>query len=369
MSITQTGGTIFWGKRASKYNQPINTFIAKGADIVLNNAFSSKNIIFSGATINADPPVAEGTPTFTFTSPQVAAAQPATLATDAQGNMQTMFGFDTDNAMVTSDLSVLNLNAAPQAQYANNAALVTGNIASLTQANIASSTTGNQARANTTFAQVADDDDSYVIGSAASTGETGAAICSDAEIGVAQGKGIERVQHGERVVIKKGNVLFVPFKDTTVETPKGNVHIKAKSVALVSISEAGLAVYDLEDQHKGSVSVESNGHNIVLSPGRHVLVTAHHKAEFAQVNAIETVAHRNVSSTIKNGTKAHVTEFSIPTALDTIAPLKAMVKSSHPEAKKIADRMMKTTAIILQIGGGAGQYQHYFRPRMTAMGN
>ncbi|MBC7999866.1 MAG: hypothetical protein IAF58_18065, partial [Leptolyngbya sp.] len=52
-----------------------------------------------------------------------------------------------------------------------------------------------------------------------------------------------------------------------------------------------------------------------------------------------------------------------------IAPLKAMVKSNHPEAKKIADRMMKTTAIILQIGGGAGQYQHYFRPRMTAMGN
>lgn len=53
-------------------------------------------------------------------------------------------------------------------------------------------------------------------------------------------------------------------------------------------------MFDFDDQRKGSVSVEANGHNVVLSPGRHVMVTPHHAAEFAQINAIETVAHRRV---------------------------------------------------------------------------
>jgi len=126
-------------------------------------------------------------------------------------------------------------------------------------------------------------------------------------------------------------------------------------------------VYDIEDQHKGSVSVESNGHNQVLSPGRHVMITKHVTAEFGQVNAVETIAHRNLQSIVKNGYRAHTSEFSVLTAMDTVKPLKAMAMSNHPQAKHIADRMMKTTAILLQLGGNGGQYQHYFKPRMTAM--
>jgi hypothetical protein len=57
------------------------------------------------------------------------------------------------------------------------------------------------------------------------------------------------------------------------------------------------------------------------------------------------------------------------TALDSVKPLKALAMSKHVNAKQIADRMMKTTAIIFQIGGAAGQYQHYFKPRMTAYRN
>ena len=98
------------------------------------------------------------------------------------------------------------------------------------------------------------------------------------------------------------------------------------------------------------------------------MITKHQEAEFAQINAVETIAHRNVASTVKNGHRAHTSEFSVLSALDTVKPLKALATSKHAQAKSIADRMLKTTAIILQIGGAAGQYQHYFKPRMTAMG-
>jgi hypothetical protein len=316
----------------------------------------------------ADPPDQVSTPS-------VAAAVPAIYTKSNAASLSQIFGFAGENMTATADLSIPNLNAAPQLQVANNATLMTAtNTASLAaQSGLKVVTGANTGLAGvvgkSSFAEAADEDNSYVVGYMGRSGETEAAICSDVEIGMTEGSGVEKVQHGDRVVIKKGNVLFVPFKATTVETPNGIVHIDAKAVALVSTTEAGLAVYDLEDQHKGSVSVESNGHNVVLSPGRHVMITKHHGAEFAQINAVETIAHRNVQSVVKNGHRAHTSEFSLLTALDTVKPLKALALSKHVHAKQIADRMMKTTAIILQIGGAAGQYQHYFKPRMTACKN
>lgn len=345
LNVTVEGrGVVFLGG-------PPNAVVATTTANV--NAIN-KNVIFSGpagsivlgsgSTIIADPPAP--TPS----------AVPVTTITTAAGapeqsisSMSGLFGFVTENKTVTSDLSVANLNS-----------LVAPGGAMYMPSNLTASSV--------------DEDDSYVVGYMGRGGDIEAAICSDAEIGLnenapggALNTGIEKIQHGDHVALKKGNVLFVPFKATTVETPNGTVHIDAKAVALVSSTDAGLAVYDLEDQHKGSISVESNGHNVVLSPGRHVMVTKHHGAEFAQINAVETIAHRNVSSTLKNGHRAHTSEFSLLTALDTVKPLKALTMSKHAHAKQITDRMMKTTAIILQIGGAAGQYQHYFKPRMTAM--
>ncbi len=125
-----------------------------------------------------------------------------------------------------------------------------------------------------------------------------------------------------------------------------------------------MSVYDLDDQHKGSITVESNGHNLVLSPGRHATITPHHHAEFAQVNTIESISHRSVQRVVKNGHAAHTSEFSVLSAMDTVIPLKAMIKSSDPHAKHVADRMMKTTAIIMHLGAttaAGGEYQHYFK--------
>lgn len=392
VTVNLNGGTIFWGKKSSTFSLPNNTFTAKGTNIVLNNTLSNKNIVFSGATVFADPPVAAGTPIVSYVAPSTGAAAPSAstnfaspsavseqvVASPAHQIPYIGFGFDTDNSMVTSDLSVLNLSAQPQLQAASNASLITAERAGAL--NTLAAATAGRAGAMNAFASdssaACEDDNSYVVGFCPMIARTEAAICSDAEIGIAEGTerggashaSIQRVQHSDRVVIKKGNVLFVPFKATTVETPSGIVRIDAKSVVLVSSSDAGLAVYDLEDQHKGSVIVESNGHSVVLSPGRHVMVTKHHTAEFAQINAVETIAHRNVQSSVKNGHRAHTSEFSVLTAMDTVKPLKAMVGSKNAHAKQIADRMMKTAAIILQIGGmSGGQYQHYFKPRMTAM--
>lgn len=330
-------------------------------NVIFNNLSSVGGIISlgNGSTVEADPPapVAQAASITAF----AATVSPIAFSKQNSQAMSELFGFYSENALNTADLSVLSLTAAPNVQRANNANLLTAN-----------SSTGNEIlRSNTVANNAGDEDDSYVVGHLAAARETEAAICSDWKFGTDVNDkhfaSLKRIQHSERVSIANGNVLFVPITDTVVETPQGKVSIAAKSVVLVSSSSAGLAVYDFEDQHKGSVSVESNGHSVVLSPGRHVMVTPHHTAEFAQINAIETVAHRNIGSTMKNGFRSHVSEFSIPSALDSVKPLRVMVQSNHPEAKKVAARMMKTTAVVLQLGGGSGNYQHYFKPRMSAM--
>src|SRR5262249_42771184 len=155
-----------------------------------------------------------------------------------------------------------------------------------------------------------------------------------------------------KVVLKNGNVLFVPFQNTVVETPQGTVTIDAKSTVLVSIADNKLAVYNLDDNHKGAVSVSINGQKLNLAPGNHATVTDR-TGEFAQINPIETISHRRVSSrAIANGVKVHTSEFSIASAIQSVKPLQAVIGSKNPQAKKVADRLMKTTAVLMHLSSG-----------------
>ncbi len=361
-----------WFGPNNAVNVPTGTaqVTSKNQNVLFSGLAAGTISLGNGSLVLADPPDRVGAASVAAAVPSTAMAVPVANSKTGSADLNQIFGFAGEYSNATADLSVLNMNAAVSAERGGALHAPNWSVGG-------SPTAGGMNAAPTMDSR---EDNSYMVGFMGNSfGESEAALCSDVELGVGRSAGfqpasenavgtIKTIQHSDRVVIKKGNVLFVPFKATTVETPNGIVHIDAKSVALVSSTDAGLAVYDLEDQHKGSVSVESNGHNVVLAPGRHVMITKHHTAEFAQINAVETIAHRNVQSVVKNGHRAHTSEFSVLTAMDTVKPLKALASSKHAHARQIADRMMKTTAIILQLGGGSGgQYQHYFKPRMTAM--
>jgi hypothetical protein len=60
----------------------------------------------------------------------------------------------------------------------------------------------------------------------------------------------------------------------------------------------------------------------------------------------------------------------MPSAIANVKQLRVLIASSHPKAKKLADHMLKTTAIISQLSGySGGAYQQYQHPRLTAMAN
>ena len=370
--VTETGGTVtlFGGKPRGL--TPVNNITALGADVNITNALRGRAFNFlGGVNITADPPVAAGTPTYVNgrlvgRDNERGSRSGHDVATNAIAEM---------TAALTSNL--VSANNFDQVQNTGTllSSTVTGtdtlaNAGTGLTANASATAVGKTAsRTETLFGTVDQfdgEDNSYMIGCINGPVKAAdASICSDVDLGNVGDAA--RIAHNDRVVLKKGNVLFVPFRNTVVETPQGNVVIEAKSVALVSVSNGKLAVYDFEDSHKGAVSVEAHGQKVTLSPGNHLTIASAKSGEFAQVNAIEAIPHRNVATrVINNGAKLHSSEFSVVSAIQIVKPLHAVMNSKHPQAKKVAERMMKTTAVLLTLGG-KGEFQHFFKPAVTAM--
>jgi hypothetical protein len=64
--------------------------------------------------------------------------------------------------------------------------------------------------------------------------------------------------------------------------------------------------------------------------------------------------------------QAFTSEYSTANAIGCIKQLRQMINSNHPQAKRLTNHLLKTTAIMSQISAGVG-YQQYQHPRMTAM--
>jgi hypothetical protein len=174
-------------------------------------------------------------------------------------------------------------------------------------------------------------------------------------------------QEGQKKFVTEGNFVFAPTADTTVETPHGTLKLKAGSIALVMKVSEGLAVYNMHDQSKNAVVVTVGQKQLSLSPGRHVLIGNHAQNDYANANPLELVLHRGLKqSKLENGWTVYSSEFSIPSACYAVKPLTKLMKSTQPEARQLAKRLMKTTAVIMAISPDRGDYVQFFKRRMTA---
>ncbi len=170
----------------------------------------------------------------------------------------------------------------------------------------------------------------------------------------------------QRVALFEGTTLFVPQEDLVLDTRHGRVHIGSRAVVLVSSSQNEVAVYDIHDHKKGSVSVHVDGKKLTLAPGRHVAITTDKTGDFALANAIESIPHCDVSKLQSAETKnVFTSEFSIPATIQSVSALKSLTVSQDPELQKVSHNIMKTAAILLYMRGS--QYKHYLRPRVTLL--
>ena len=171
----------------------------------------------------------------------------------------------------------------------------------------------------------------------------------------------------KHVALSHGSVVFAPQIDTHVQTPFGVVSIKAHSLVLVLASCDSLGVYDLDDNCKGAVKVAVGGKELTLRPGRSAIVTHAHISSLEQINPAQLFGYRGVMShALSEKHKGFTCEFSLPQAIKCVQPLKQMMASDHPKARQLANHLLKTTSIMLQLCSEGGEYKQMLRPRTMA---
>ncbi|MDZ4837091.1 MAG: hypothetical protein SGJ27_25180 [Candidatus Melainabacteria bacterium] len=355
------GGFIYFGAAGLSAKGAVNTMYAKGANIIINNPFKSSNISLGGGVkIIADPPVANEDAVWMFTGSQpmaatvlsMAAQGPAVTPDLVNGNV-TINEFNAGNIFPNSDLS---------------------HIASTRNSSLNSFTTLNLAPQ--TLAQLSDsvqfasniDDDSVVTTYGAPAGMIGSTLCGVKEIGNILPANESFAPLEASIELQPGHSVFVAEQDTELKSSFGSVKLKEGSIVLVSNKNSGLSIYNLHDNKKSSVSVSISGQQFCLAPGQHLTLANSRSSEFGTVNPIEQISHRTLrTSRANNGVSIFTSEFSIPSAMDSVSSLKSITSSSHPQIKKIKNRMMKTTAVLMYLGGSQNDFQFFTRPQVTAL--
>jgi hypothetical protein len=176
----------------------------------------------------------------------------------------------------------------------------------------------------------------------------------------------ENVGSRKSLILKHGSVVFAPTEDTVVHTPQGTLNIAAHSLVLVIAYAQGVAIYDLDDKRQAAVRINCDGQNIVLSPGKSVFLTSEMTKRFEEINPTQMIAYSNLKSHTFGERRVFIADFSQMTAAYAVLPLKQLLGSNHPEAKKIGRSLLKTTAILSQMRATAPAYQQYVRPRLAA---
>lgn len=175
-------------------------------------------------------------------------------------------------------------------------------------------------------------------------------------------KGINASTNAEGgLVLGKGNLLVLPGATVDggmqIATNEGTLFVAPGSIAFLIETGNDVAVYALHEGKAGDISFKSGNQTIELSTGQQAVFTRGH-ADFSKVNPGALIPARKVNSyKMDNGVTAFVAEYSLPVALSTIRPLKAMRSSDDLALRRLSGTVQKNAAILSLIGTRYGPYK------------
>jgi len=161
------------------------------------------------------------------------------------------------------------------------------------------------------------------------------------------------------IALDKGNIIVHPEQARRTYVGRdGTVLVDIGSWVLIMETGNDMAVYDLQDTYKGAVRVIAGKKEIVLTPGKQVVLTRKPDAKFDEVNPGSRIAYRNVrSEDVGDGVRAFAAEFSIPSAMTRVEPLRQMLISKKSKDSQVARKILRNAALISMMTGPAGPYK------------
>ncbi len=148
----------------------------------------------------------------------------------------------------------------------------------------------------------------------------------------------------------------------------GTVFVGKGALALIVSDSGALSVYNLDDTGRDAVVIMVGTNKINLAPGRHATITSSRASAFEMVNPIRTLGYRSVSSrTLGGDLTVHSSEFSLPSAMATIAPVRMLISSADQQQKKVGQHLLKTTAILQTLSAQGAPFMLKTPLEATAM--
>lgn len=151
--------------------------------------------------------------------------------------------------------------------------------------------------------------------------------------------------------LANGNILLNPEKDITVGTHAGNIYVGAEATVFIIECGNDVVLYDLFQTKPKQVAVIVGIHKLVMHPGRMLVITRQNTDDFEKIALnCHSIAYSNAQPlnlhSQKDAITAFVANFSIPSALITIQPLKQLIASNNQQDKITLERLVRSSIIL-----------------------
>jgi len=386
VTVNETGGgRVFFGNEGITALAPNNVLNAKARNIIFHGDSVGQIVLGGGVTITADPPEGmEGVGSLSASSSGVgtlsALGAPMSTSLPFESGASSLLSYASSAAGASSD------SAERFASIEVSSAAVT----SLLPTDVTSSlsNTSNQYNSFGTLDTnaITGSGDGSVISSTANAvdqlGLTNLALvaCDGYSLYDEQGRsgvidaqvigddGAVKSESDRKLELSRGNVLFAPKAHAvSIDTKYGVVKIAPHALVLAMHVNGGLAIYNIDDRHSNSVSLDHQGHRFAVAPGQHLFITDRDANEFCDVNASEHILYSGVrKSKLSSNHNVFTAQFLIPSAVAAVKPLRDLVSSDDADSVAKTKRLIKTTAVLMHLQGGLSGYQPHLKPRTTA---
>jgi hypothetical protein len=370
-------GQIYYNNGSAINATAVSTLNAFGRNINISGP-GTNTILLNGVTITADPPPSTATPTAAAGPvlinpvhlPPLFSSAPATPSLSSSSVI----------GMVSGALfNTASVNAMPMPQINWSASIINPALIQLNGPRPDTSTGALEKAATGTFTGAQE--------TAANAGVLDLAsfesIDSTKDASTDLSARTNYLSHGQKAIIDDAHgdvehhvsrvlgdeaLLIAPDSDTTIMSRYGTVELKKKCLALIVSTEQGLTVFNLDDNHSGSVVAHIGSERIALEPGRHLTVARSNVSDFAAVNPAQLIAHRRMQTGEANGFKTFKSEFHLLSAISGLGQLRELVGSVDHQKQITAKHMLKTAAILDGFAQGSSeQFELYSKNLVTAM--
>jgi len=156
----------------------------------------------------------------------------------------------------------------------------------------------------------------------------------------------------------RGVVVCHPDANITVCTKFGDINVRKGSVVLLTIIDDCLGIHSLHQSSMTSVTWVADGVTCQLYPGKQLIITPTKIRNSDELpSAYQKLVYRHVEEIpIDKYKRGFYMDFSIPSALASVKPLKQMLFSGNRRDKAAINKVLKDNVILVGLDSSRRSY-------------